>query len=138
MSHPAQDLDEVVHQKNRLAILAILSEARKVEFTYLQKALDLTGGNLSRHLQVLEASGLVQVEKGYEGRRPRTWIHITKPSWPARGGRRPTTEQFRQPYRVASQSRNSRRSESPPRGGSLGSSHEDRFLSFSSRTHSYP
>ncbi|MDP9342382.1 MAG: transcriptional regulator [Actinomycetota bacterium] len=78
MSHPAQDLDEVVHQRNRLAILAILSEARKVEFTYLQKSLDLTGGNLSRHLQVLEDAGLVHIEKGYEGRRPRTWVQITK------------------------------------------------------------
>jgi DNA-binding MarR family transcriptional regulator len=78
VSHPAQDLDEIVHQRNRLALLAVLSEARKVEFTYLQKELELTGGNLSRHLQVLEDAGLVQVEKGYEGRRPRTWVQITK------------------------------------------------------------
>jgi DNA-binding MarR family transcriptional regulator len=78
MSHPAQDLDDVVHQRNRLAILAVLSEARKVEFGYLQKELDLTGGNLSRHLQVLEEAGLVQIEKGYEGRRPRTWVSITR------------------------------------------------------------
>jgi DNA-binding MarR family transcriptional regulator len=78
VSHPAQDLDEVVHQRNRLAILAILNEARKVEFTYLQKTLDLTGGNLSRHLQVLEEAGLVQIEKGHEGRRPRTWASITR------------------------------------------------------------
>ena len=78
MSHPAQALDEIVHQRNRLAILAILSEARKVEFTHLQKELDLTGGNLSRHLQVLEDAGLVLIEKGYEGRRPRTWAQITK------------------------------------------------------------
>jgi DNA-binding HxlR family transcriptional regulator len=34
-------------------------------------------GNLSRHLTVLEEAGLVQVEKGYQGRRPRTWVRIT-------------------------------------------------------------
>jgi DNA-binding PadR family transcriptional regulator len=37
-----------------------------------------TAGNLSRHLTVLEEAGLVDVEKGYEGRRPRTWVRITK------------------------------------------------------------
>jgi DNA-binding MarR family transcriptional regulator len=78
VSHPAQSLDEVVHQRNRLAILATLRGARQVEFTFLQKELDLTGGNLSRHLQVLEDAGLVQVEKGYSGKRPRTWARITK------------------------------------------------------------
>lgn len=78
MSHPAQDLDEIVHQRNRLGILAVLSEAESVEFTYLQQALELTGGNLSRHLQVLEEAGLVRIEKGYEGRRPRTWVRITR------------------------------------------------------------
>ena len=48
------------------------------EFFALKSDHFLTGGNLSRHLQVLEEAGLVQIEKGYEGRRPRTWAHITK------------------------------------------------------------
>jgi DNA-binding MarR family transcriptional regulator len=39
--------------------------------------LKLTGGNLSRHLAVLEEAGLIDATKGYEGRRPRTWIAIT-------------------------------------------------------------
>jgi DNA-binding MarR family transcriptional regulator len=46
---------------------------------YLREALGLTAGNLSRHLTVLEEAGLVQVEKGYAGRRPRTWVRITGP-----------------------------------------------------------
>ena len=78
MSHPAQSLDEVVHQRHRLAILAMLGGAREVEFTFLQQELDLTGGNLSRHIQVLEEAGLVQVEKGYFGKRSRTWVRITR------------------------------------------------------------
>ena len=76
--HPTNGLDETVHQRHRLGILTITSEARRAEFGYLRGALDLTPGNLSRHLTVLEDAGMVKVEKGYEGRRPRTWVSITR------------------------------------------------------------
>ena len=75
-AHPTNGLDDTVHQRHRLGILTITAEAR-AEFGYLRGALDLTPGNLSRHLTVLEEAGLVQVEKGYQGRRPRTWVRIT-------------------------------------------------------------
>ncbi|HEV2375821.1 MAG TPA: transcriptional regulator [Streptosporangiaceae bacterium] len=75
--HPTNGLDETVHQRHRLGILTITSEAKRAEFGYLRDALGLTAGNLSRHLSVLEEAGLVQVEKGYAGRRPRTWVSIT-------------------------------------------------------------
>jgi len=75
----ASHLDEVVHQKNRLAILAVLDEASKAEFGFLQTDLGLTAGNLSRHLEILESAGYVAIEKGYSGRRPKTWVQITKP-----------------------------------------------------------
>lgn len=78
MSHPIQDLDDVVHQRNRLGILAVAQEASKVEFGFLKETLGLTDGNLSRHLQVLEEAGFVEVDKGYSGRRPRTWVRITR------------------------------------------------------------
>ncbi len=78
MSHPIQDLDDVVHQRNRLGILAVSREATKVEFGFLKEMLGLTDGNLSRHLQVLEDAGYVKVEKGYMGRRPRTWVRVTR------------------------------------------------------------
>ena len=76
-AHPVSGLDEVVHQRVRLGILTIAHEARRVEFGYLRSRLELTAGNLSKHLSVLEAAGLIQVEKGYEGRRGRTWITLT-------------------------------------------------------------
>ena len=76
-AHPVTGLDEVVHQRVRLGILTIAHEARRVEFGYLRTQLELTAGNLSKHLSVLEAAGLVAVEKGYEGRRGRTWITLT-------------------------------------------------------------
>jgi DNA-binding MarR family transcriptional regulator len=74
---PTNGLDDVVHQRHRLGILTITAEANRAEFGYLRDALGLTAGNLSRHLSVLEEAGLVQVEKGYKGRRPRTWVRIT-------------------------------------------------------------
>jgi DNA-binding MarR family transcriptional regulator len=74
----AARLDEVVHQRNRLAILAVLDEVSKAEFGYLQDDLDLTPGNLSRHLEILETARYIAVEKGYHGRRPRTWVRITR------------------------------------------------------------
>jgi DNA-binding MarR family transcriptional regulator len=78
VTHPALQLDDVVHQRVRLGILAVLAEAKRAEFGYLRDALDLSDGNLSRHIQVLEGAGLVSVEKGYEGRRPRTWVSATR------------------------------------------------------------
>jgi DNA-binding MarR family transcriptional regulator len=76
-SHPALDFDDVVHQRTRLGILTVLAEATEADFTYLRKVLDLTDGNLGRHLEILEGARLVAISKGYRGRRPRTWATIT-------------------------------------------------------------
>ncbi len=78
MTHPSLHLDDTVHQRVRLGILAVLTEAKRADFTFVRDALDLSDGNLSRHVQVLEEAGLVKVEKGFEGRRPRTWLAATK------------------------------------------------------------
>jgi DNA-binding MarR family transcriptional regulator len=75
--HPANGLDDVVHQRVRLGILTIAHEARRVEFGFVQTTLQLTAGNLGQHLTVLEKAGLVHIEKGYEGKRPRTWVTLT-------------------------------------------------------------
>ncbi|ONI83634.1 MarR family transcriptional regulator [Saccharothrix sp. ALI-22-I] len=77
--HPTASLDDVVHQRHRLGILTVAAEAKRVEFGYLRSTLELTAGNLSRHIAVLEQAGLVAVEKGYDGKRPRTWVSVTEP-----------------------------------------------------------
>jgi DNA-binding MarR family transcriptional regulator len=77
-AHPTATLNDVVHQRARLGILTVLGEAQRVDFPYLRSLLQLTDGNLGRHIEVLAADGLVEVTKGYEGRRPRTWVEITK------------------------------------------------------------
>ncbi|MFI0190051.1 winged helix-turn-helix domain-containing protein [Streptomyces sp. NPDC017082] len=75
--HPTQALDDTVHQRVRLGVLTVAREADRVDFSFLKKQLAVTDGNLSRHLKVLEESGMITVEKGYAGRRPRTWVTLT-------------------------------------------------------------
>jgi DNA-binding MarR family transcriptional regulator len=77
-AHPAVTLDDTVHQRVRLGILAILSEVSECSFAALRDELRLTDGNLNRHLAVLERAELLQVRKGYEGRRPCTWLRLTR------------------------------------------------------------
>jgi DNA-binding MarR family transcriptional regulator len=77
MTHPSLRLDNAVHQRTRLGILSVLAGTARVDFAFLRDTLALTDGNLSRNLSVLEDSGYVSVAKGFEGRRPRTWIAIT-------------------------------------------------------------
>ncbi|MHB8295767.1 MAG: winged helix-turn-helix domain-containing protein [Acidimicrobiales bacterium] len=77
MAHCSAELRDIVHQKVRLGIMAVLHEVHKAEFKALRDLLDLSDGNLSRHLRILEEAGLVAIEKGYQGRRPRTWARAT-------------------------------------------------------------
>jgi len=76
--HPTRRLDDVIHQRVRFGILAVLIEADRADFAFLKERLDLTDGNLSRHLQVLEEAGFVAITKTFEGRRPRTWATATR------------------------------------------------------------
>ncbi len=69
--------DDVVHQRTRLGVLAILAEVDEADFTYLKSALGLTDGNLGQHIETLARHDLVSVRKGYEGKKPRTWVSIT-------------------------------------------------------------
>jgi DNA-binding MarR family transcriptional regulator len=77
LAHPSLTLDDTVHQRVRLGILAILGETQECSFATLRADLELTDGNLNRHLRVLEEAGLIQVRKGYEGKRPITWLRLT-------------------------------------------------------------
>jgi hypothetical protein len=58
-AHPTAGLRDLVHQRARLGILTVLGEADRVDFPYLQ----LTDGNLGRHIEVLASEGLVRVTK---------------------------------------------------------------------------
>jgi DNA-binding MarR family transcriptional regulator len=70
-------LREVVHQRVRLGILAILNRQGPCTFSQLRDTLGQSDGGMSRHLGVLEEHGYVATEKVFENRRPRTWIRMT-------------------------------------------------------------
>ena len=71
------DLDRMVHEPARLAILTVLSAAEDVEFLFLLKVTGLSKGNLSAQAQKLEAAGYVQTIKGFRGRIPVTRFRLT-------------------------------------------------------------
>jgi len=77
MNYPIHDLDDIVHQRVRLGIVATLVAAGRTDFQTLSRDLDVTKGNLGQHLRMLEEAGYVLIEKTFEGRRPRTYLSVT-------------------------------------------------------------
>lgn len=73
-----EGLDRIMHEKARLGILAsLVARPEGLLFNELKELCALTDGNLSRHLQVLEEAGLVEVWKGYQKRRPQTLCRLS-------------------------------------------------------------
>ena len=74
-----EGLDRVIHEKARLGVLtSLIAHPKGLAFADLKQLCGLTDGNLSRHLQVLQEAGLVEITKGYEGNRPHTSCRLTK------------------------------------------------------------
>ncbi len=74
-----EGLDRVIHEKARLGLLtSLMAHPKGLAFADLKQLCGLTDGNLSRHLQVLQEAGLVDVIKGYEGNRPHTTCRLTR------------------------------------------------------------
>ena len=71
------DLDRIVHEPARLAILTVLASAEEVAFLFLQRVTGLSKGNLSSHTQKLEATGYIETVKVFQGRIPVTSFRIT-------------------------------------------------------------
>lgn len=75
-SHPPE-VDRLVHEPARLAIMTNLYVVESANATYLLQQTGLTWGNLGSHLAKLEEAGYVHVVKGYRGRQPQTTISLT-------------------------------------------------------------
>lgn len=71
-------IDEVIHGRLRLGIMAFLSTAQGADFNTLKARLQATDGNLSVHLRKLEEAGYVAVEKTFSGRKPLTRVGLTE------------------------------------------------------------
>ncbi len=71
------DIDRLVHEPARLAVMAVLYVLESADFTFLMNQTGLTWGNLSAHLSKLEEGGYIEVEKTFKGKRPNTILQLT-------------------------------------------------------------
>jgi len=73
-----EGLDRIIHERARLGVLTSLAANPKgLVFADLKRLCGLTDGNLSRHLQVLQEAGVVEVTKSFSHNRPQTLCRIT-------------------------------------------------------------
>jgi len=71
-------IDDVIHGRLRLGIMAYLSTVSPAPFVELKGKVNATDGNLSTHLSKLEEAGYVKIEKTFSGKKPLTLAHLTK------------------------------------------------------------
>ena len=76
---PFLQLDRVIHEKGRLAIMSMLAASPELSFTELRDALGMTDGNLTTHIRALQEEGYVSVTKSYQNNRPLTTCSLTAP-----------------------------------------------------------
>ena len=74
---PFLQLDRVIHEKGRLAIMSMLAASPELSFTEMRDALEMTDGNLTSHLRTLQEAGYVSVAKSYQNHRPLTTGSLT-------------------------------------------------------------
>ena len=74
---PFLQLDRVIHEKGRLAIMSMLAATPELAFTELRDTLAMTDGNLTSHMRTLQEAGYVSVSKSYENNRPLTTCSLT-------------------------------------------------------------
>ena len=74
----AANLDRLIHDRTRLAIISALAASSPLTFTELKQLLDLSDGNLSVHARKLEDAGYVTCTKGFEGRLPKTQFSLNE------------------------------------------------------------
>lgn len=72
-----RDLDRLIHERMRLAIVSVLAVHQVLTFNELKELVDATDGNLSVHARKLEEAGYVSCSKGFAGRVPRTEYRLT-------------------------------------------------------------
>ena len=72
------ELDKTIHEPARLRIMMILSGVEQADFNFLLTTLNLTRGNLSRHIEKLESADYLSVKKSFNGKMPNTSYQITQ------------------------------------------------------------
>ena len=75
---PFLQLDRVIHEKGRMAIMSMLAATAELSFTELRDALGMTDGNLTTHIRTLQEAGYVSVTKSFQNRRRLTTCSLTE------------------------------------------------------------
>lgn len=70
-------LDKVIHEKGRLAIMSLLAASPELSFTELRDTLQMTDGNIVSHIRTLQEAGYVAVTKQFRDSRPLTTCQLT-------------------------------------------------------------
>ena len=74
---PFLQLDRVIHEKGRLAIMSMLAATAELSFTEMRDALSMTDGNLTTHIRTLQEAGYVSITKSFQNNRPLTTCSLT-------------------------------------------------------------
>jgi len=71
------EIDRIIHEKGRLAIMSMLAASAELSFTELREALEMTDCNLTPHIRTLQEAGYVSVTKSFHNKRPLTTCALT-------------------------------------------------------------
>ena len=74
---PFLQLDRVIHEKGRLAIMSLLAASPLLAFTEMRDTLNMTDGNITAHIRTLQEAGYVSVTKAFDGGRSITTYSLT-------------------------------------------------------------
>ena len=75
---PFLQLDRVIHEKGRLAIMSMLAASPELSFTELRDTLGMTDGNITTHIRTLQEAGYLSVTKSFQNNRPLTTCALTR------------------------------------------------------------
>lgn len=76
--HPRHQLDATIHAPVRFSIVAALATVDEAEFAAVRDAVQISDSALSKQVSTLEDAGYVAVRKGFVGKRPRTWLRLSR------------------------------------------------------------
>jgi DNA-binding MarR family transcriptional regulator len=74
---PFLQIDRVIHEKGRLAIMSMLAASPELSFTELRDTLGMTDGNITTHIRTLQEAGYISVTKSFQNNRPLTTCALT-------------------------------------------------------------
>jgi DNA-binding MarR family transcriptional regulator len=75
---PFLQLDRIIHEKGRLAIMSLLAASPQLSFTEMRDTLAMTDGNLTAHMRTLHEAGYVSVTKAFQEGRQLTTYSLTR------------------------------------------------------------